>query len=113
MQQSEELLEAKRYEKLVQSKKLEKEINDLTDLQVAADQKILRSTQDHNALQNLDQDNQVDSLPDDLEKSIMELTKELYMASKSTTLRQTDPDYQKLQNMSKVNMLNEVEQMIN
>ena len=57
MQQSEELLEAKRYEKLVQSKKLEKEINVLEDLQKTADQKILRSNQDHNALLNLDQDN--------------------------------------------------------
>ena len=62
---------------------------------------------------NQDQDNNVDSLPPDLEASIRGLTKELFIASKLETPRINDPEYAKLQNMSEVAMLNEVEQMVN
>lgn len=73
----------------------------------------MKSYQEHDALLNNDQDSQIDSLPEDLDRNIMKLTRDLFIASKLEQPRLNDPEYAKMQNMSKTAMLNEVEQMIN
>ena len=59
----------------------------------------------------MDQDNTVDSLSPDLDESILELIRELYVTSKPEKSRHNEQEQTKLNNMSKVAMLNEVEQM--
>ena len=60
----------------------------------------------------MDQDNTVDSLSPDLDEAILELIRELYVTSKPQTSRHNEQEQTKLNNMTKVAMLNEVEQMI-
>ena len=67
---------------------------------------------DRDALVNMDKDDNVDALPPDLDASLLDLTRKLYIASRPDTSRHSDQEEAKLNNMTKVAMLNEVEQMI-
>ena len=53
----------------------------------------------------MDQDNTVESLPVELESSIEQLTRELFIASQDST-RLNEQEYKKMENMSTVAMLN-------
>lgn len=60
----------------------------------------------------MDKDNSVESLSPDLDKSLRHLIRELFSASKLEAPRQNDPEFAKLENMSPLVMLSEVEQMV-
>ena len=57
----------------------------------------------------MDQDNTVESLSPDLDHSILELTRKLFLASKPESNRHSEQEQAKINNMTKVAMLNEVE----
>lgn len=65
------------------------------------------------SLTGKDDEDQVVTLGADMEANIVQLSRELFLGTKVETIKPTDPEYAKMQNMTAVDMLIEVEQMIN
>lgn len=60
----------------------------------------------------MDKDDNVDALSPDIDASLLDLIRKLFIASRPEASRHSDQEETKLHNMSKVVMLNEVEQMV-
>lgn len=65
------------------------------------------------SLTGKEDEDQVETLAADMEANIVKLSRELFMGTKVDTIKANDPEYAKMQNMTAVDMLIEVEQMIN
>jgi len=61
------------------------------------------------SLTGKEDDDQVETLGADMEANIVKLSRELFMGTKVDTIKTSDPEYAKMQNMTAVDMLIEVE----